>query len=90
MKLQSVEAVARALTAEAFADPAQRSQWMTEKGMTVLNFHSDEHRETPVDVFASEPFDFDEEYGKALVEEIARRLGRRVRDGTGPKRGGAE
>src|SRR5512139_4094919 len=37
------------VTAEGFADPAQRARWMTEKGMTVLNFHSDRHRETPVD-----------------------------------------
>jgi hypothetical protein len=44
---------------------------MTEKGMTVLNFHSDRHRETPVDVFVSEPFDFKREHGLALVEEVA-------------------
>jgi predicted nucleotidyltransferase len=59
------------VTAEGFADPAQRARWMTEKGMTVLNFHSDRHRETPVDVFVTEPFDFDQEHGLALVEEVA-------------------
>lgn len=59
------------VTAEGFADPAQRTRWMTEKGMTVLNFHSDRHRETPVDVFVTEPFDFDREHGMALVEEVA-------------------
>jgi hypothetical protein len=59
------------VTAEGFADPAQRARWMTEKGMTVLNFHSDRHRETPVDVFVSEPFDFNREHGLALVEEVA-------------------
>jgi hypothetical protein len=40
--------------------------------MTVLSFHSDAHRETPVDVFVTEPFEFDEEYQSALVEDIAR------------------
>jgi hypothetical protein len=38
------------VTAEHFADPVQRQRWIDEKGMTVLNFHSDKHRETPVDV----------------------------------------
>lgn len=59
------------VTAEGFGDPDQRARWISEKGMTVLNFHSDGHRETPVDVFVSEPFDFDEEYREALVEEVA-------------------
>jgi hypothetical protein len=59
------------VTASGFADPAQRQRWIDEKGMLVLNFHSDLHRETPVDIFVSEPFDFEEEYGKAMVEEIA-------------------
>lgn len=59
------------VTAEGFADPAQRARWVTEKGMTVLNFHSDRHRETPVDVFVTEPFDFSQEHGLALVEEVA-------------------
>jgi hypothetical protein len=58
------------VTAEAFADPAQRARWIAEKGMTVLNFSSDQHPETRVDVFASEPFDFAEEYRRAVVEEI--------------------
>ena len=59
------------VTAEGFADPVQRARWIAEKGMTVLNFHSERHRETPVDVFVTEPFDFDSEYGLALVEEVA-------------------
>lgn len=59
------------VTAEAFADPAQRARWIAEKGMAVLNFHSDEHRDTPVDVFVTEPFDFTAEYDSARVEELA-------------------
>ena len=37
----------------------------------MLNFHSDEPRETPVDVFVTEPFDFADEYARALVEELS-------------------
>lgn len=59
------------ITAEDFSDPEQRGRWIAEKGMTVLNFHSDAHRETPVDVFVTEPFDFDEEYRQASIEEVA-------------------
>lgn len=59
------------VTADGFADPAQRQQWVAEEGMQVLNFHSDRHRETPVDVFVQEPFDFDREYDRAVVEQVA-------------------
>ena len=59
------------VTAEGFADPLQRERWIAEKGMTVLNFQSDLHRETPVDVFVTEPFDFAEEYRAALMVEVA-------------------
>ena len=59
------------VTADGFSDPEQRARWIAEKGMAVLNFHSDHHRETPVDVFVTEPFDFDSEYRQALLEEVA-------------------
>jgi len=59
------------VTAGDFANPAQRARWIAEKGMTVLNFHSDEHAGTPVGVFVAEPFDFAAEYDGAVVEEIA-------------------
>ena len=56
---------------EAFADPAKREKWRTEKGMIVLKLWSDEHRRTPVDVFVYEPFDFDREYDSAVWVEIS-------------------
>ncbi|MEK7668947.1 MAG: hypothetical protein AAB409_09880 [Gemmatimonadota bacterium] len=59
------------ITADGFADPAQRERWSREKGMMVLSFHSDAHRETPVDVFVREPFDFAAEYERALTEDVA-------------------
>ena len=53
------------------ADPQRRARMIADKGMMVLGFHSEQHRETPIDVFASEPFDFAAEYAAAMVEEIA-------------------
>ena len=57
------------ITAEDFADATQREMWRREKGMRVLKMWSDAHRETPLDIFVYEPFDFDAEYGRALVRE---------------------
>ena len=48
-----------------FADPALREQWRQEKGMVVFQLFSDEHIETPIDVFISMPFDFELEWSKA-------------------------
>jgi hypothetical protein len=39
--------------------------------MQVLNFYSDRHRETNVDMFVAEPFEFTREYAHALQGEIA-------------------
>lgn len=54
------------ITASQFADPAMRASWIRDKGMKVLQFASDAHRETPIDVFVIEPFNFDEEYQRAF------------------------
>lgn len=59
------------ISADQFADEALRKRWISEKGMMVLNFHSDLHPQTPVDVFVTEPFDFDAEYSAAMVSTIA-------------------
>lgn len=53
------------------SDVERRARLTAEKGMTVIGFHSDAHRETPVDIFANEPFDFETEYARALVEDVA-------------------
>lgn len=58
------------VTAEGFADAAQRGRWIAEKGMQVLNFFSDRHKSTSVDVFVTEPFDFDREYEIALRGDL--------------------
>jgi hypothetical protein len=58
------------ITAQQFADEKLRESWIRDKGMKVLQFWSDEHLETPIDVFVSEPFPFNEEYDKALVKSL--------------------
>lgn len=58
------------ITAEQFADDSQRESWIVDKGMTVLNFWSDQYRETPIDVFVTTPFDFEREYRSALVKPL--------------------
>ena len=55
------------ITAAQFADPTLRESWRRDKGMLVLKFWSDRHRETPIDVFVYEPFDFDVEYARAMT-----------------------
>jgi len=66
------------ITADDFADPAQRARWVREKGMTVLNFYSDAHPETPVDLFVAEPFEFEREHAAAIREEFADGVALRV------------
>jgi hypothetical protein len=66
------------ITADQFADASTRQGWIEQKGMMVLNFFSDHHRETNIDVFVSEPFDFDDQYGKAYVQELKPGLSLRV------------
>lgn len=53
-----------------FSDAEQRNRWRREKGMQVLNFYSDRHPETSVDLFVYEPFDFAAEYQNALAAEL--------------------
>jgi hypothetical protein len=55
------------ITAEQFSDPQLREQWRAEKHMLVLKMWSDQHRETPLDIFIYEPFDFEREYERALI-----------------------
>ena len=59
------------VTGEQFADPELRARWIRDKGMTVLNLHSDRYRPVTVDIFVTEPFDFDSEYDIALIGELS-------------------
>lgn len=58
------------VTAEQFADRVTREGWIRDKGMQVLQFWSDRHRETSIDIFVQEPFSFDEEYDSALIKPL--------------------
>ena len=53
-----------------FADPAKREAWIRDKGAVVFQLHSERHRETRIDLFVSEPFDFDLEFGRAKTGEL--------------------
>ena len=55
------------VSAVEFADPRKRESWIRDKRMIVFQLHSEQHRETRIDVFVAEPFDFDHEYDRALV-----------------------
>jgi hypothetical protein len=48
--------------AHEFAEPETRKRWITEKGMTVLSFHSERHRDMP--------FDFEAEFERSLQGEV--------------------
>jgi predicted nucleotidyltransferase len=53
-----------------FADAAVRETWIRDKQMVVFQLRSDRHRETSIDIFVSEPFDFNVEYERALIGEL--------------------
>lgn len=58
------------VTASQFGDTATRESWIRDKGMKVLNFSSASHPGTPVDVFVTEPFAFEDEYGRSVVKPL--------------------
>jgi hypothetical protein len=60
------------VAAAEFADPAVCDKWIREKNMVVFTLRSEQHKQTPIDMMISEPFDFDLEYDRALVGEIAK------------------
>lgn len=58
------------VTATDFADPAKRESWIREKNAVVFQLHSERHRETRIDLFVTEPFDFEQEYRHAKTGEL--------------------
>ncbi len=53
-----------------FADPVKRESWIRERNAVVFQLHSERHRETRIDLFVSEPFDFEHEYRHAKTGEL--------------------
>jgi hypothetical protein len=48
-----------------FIDPANRSSWIAERGLTVFSLFSSRHVATEVDLFVEAPLDFDMAYAAA-------------------------
>jgi len=58
------------ITAEAFSDEERRREWREQKNMRVLQFWSDAHPETKLDVFVEHPFDFEAEWAAAKLDAV--------------------
>ncbi|MEM9080957.1 MAG: hypothetical protein AAGC74_09735 [Verrucomicrobiota bacterium] len=54
---------------EEFAREEVRKEWVEGRNMVVFQWWSDVHRETPIDVFVAEPFEFGQAYERAVWEE---------------------
>jgi predicted nucleotidyltransferase len=57
--------------ATAFADEELRESWRKEKQMIVFQMMNLDRPDTRLDIFVTEPFDFDREYLAARWEEVA-------------------
>lgn len=64
--------------AEDFADARLRQSWIESKGMKVFSLTSDRLPDTTLDVFVTEPFDFQREYERCPTVELDRDLCVRV------------
>lgn len=58
------------VNADDFADPETRKTWVETKNMQVLSLQSDQYPETTVDIFVTEPFDFNHEYEASIIAEL--------------------
>lgn len=54
------------VAAEEFAEQQVREQWIREKGLAVFTLWSPAHPTLEINLFVSEPFDFDPVYARAL------------------------
>lgn len=62
------------VTAEDFANAEIRKEWINTKNMQVLAMVSNKHPDTTLDIFITEPFDFDAEYQRATDVALSRDL----------------
>jgi len=56
---------------EQFIDPAQRKQWIDDKGLTVFSLFSPDHPATEIDLFADQPLIFADAYSRAARMDVA-------------------
>jgi predicted nucleotidyltransferase len=54
-----------------FIDPAQRKQWIEEKGLTVFSLFSPDHPATEIDLFVDPPLIFADAYLRAKRMDVA-------------------
>lgn len=54
------------VSAEDFAEQQAREQWIREKGLAVFSLWSPAHPTLEIDLFVTEPFDFNAVYARAL------------------------
>lgn len=56
--------------AKQFADESARARWRSEKGMLVFQMRTGKPMDVPVDLFLTEPFDFERAYEHAVRAEV--------------------
>ena len=66
------------VTKQQFADPKIRNQWIETKHMEVLALISDQHPDTTLDIFVTEPFNFDNEYKNSDMVQLDQNLNVRI------------
>jgi predicted nucleotidyltransferase len=54
-----------------FADPAKRERWIREKNMLVFSLWAPDRPLLKIDIFISEPFDFEETYRRAISLDLS-------------------
>lgn len=54
-----------------FSDIAIRRSWISEKGMMVFQPCCEKFPYEPIDIFVSEPFDFDREFGQCAWKQLS-------------------
>jgi hypothetical protein len=59
---------------EQFADPEMREQWIKEKHMLVFPLWNPDEQTLIIDIFVKSPFDFDDEYKKAVWIDLAENI----------------
>ena len=55
-----------------FADPAKRERWIRVKNMLVFSLWAPDRPLLKIDIFISEPFDFEETYRRAIFLNLSR------------------
>ncbi|PQV63825.1 hypothetical protein B1R32_10829 [Abditibacterium utsteinense] len=63
-----------AVSIEQFADADLRRDWVENRNMVAFPLWSEQHRRTGIDLFITEPLDFERAYSERLITKIAPEL----------------